>query len=114
MATSSNWVARIVLCVAAVIGAADAARTAYAAPILPGDFDLNGTVDGHDILSWQRHINTSLELDNWKAHYGEPYFVAPAATPTPEPGSATLLAGLGGWLALQGRRRRDPRSVTGG
>jgi hypothetical protein len=117
MAASLNRPARILLFVVAMIWAS-ATRTTCGAPIVVGgDFNLNDRVDGDDVLYWQRHIAGTFEgaarLAEWKNNFGYPN-AAPAAVPTPEPGSAALLAGAGGWLVLQGRRRRNPRSLTGG
>jgi len=35
-----------------------------------GDYDGNGTIDGHDFLKWQRDGGTAAQLAEWEAHYG--------------------------------------------
>jgi T5SS/PEP-CTERM-associated repeat protein len=55
---------------------------------LPGDFDLDGDVDGRDFLVWQR--NTSVgDLADWQANYGGGMLTA-NSTAVPEPGGAIL------------------------
>jgi fibronectin-binding autotransporter adhesin len=55
---------------------------------LPGDFDLDGDVDGRDLLVWQR--NTSLgDLADWQANYGTEALSASFAVP--EPASLVLV-----------------------
>jgi hypothetical protein len=66
-------------------------------PILtpPGDFDLDGDVDGADFLVWQRGFGETYDADDlavWREHFGT---VAPAATTAasvPEPCGALLFA----------------------
>ncbi|MDC0937056.1 hypothetical protein OAS39_12285, partial [Pirellulales bacterium] len=67
---------------------------------IPGDFDMNGRVDGIDLLLWQRGDSpgggTGAELAEWSANYGAPSSLAAAVTAAPEPTSLTLFA----WCAL--------------
>lgn len=66
---------------------------------LAGDFDLDGDVDGHDFLLWQRNPSIG-NLADWQTHYGTPLVASsragssptPAATPVPEPAAGLLLA----------------------
>lgn len=41
-----------------------------ASSALPGDFDLDGDVDGGDFLSWQRDNLSSTDLADWQTNYG--------------------------------------------
>jgi hypothetical protein len=56
----------------------------------PGDFDIDGDVDGRDFLVWQRGGSPSPfsngDLGNWQANYGTMPLVA-AITAVPEPGT---------------------------
>ncbi len=90
------------------------------------DFDLDGFVDGDDILRWQRGLGTTsgasvsngdankdgavdtLDLFLWRQLYaGPPFAATAAAAPVPEP--ATPLLGAIGAAALAAvRRRRSP------
>lgn len=56
--------------------------------VIPGDFDIDGDVDGEDFLVWQRDPAAG-SLSDWKANFGVNAFTASAAVP--EPGSAALL-----------------------
>ena len=69
---------------------------------LDGDFDLDGDVDGHDFLKWQRgelsNPPSQSDLDDWETNYG---MVAPLPTfaaAVPEP--ATWLALLVGIMSV--------------
>ncbi len=55
---------------------------------LPGDFDLDGDVDGQDFLVWQRNPSVG-NLADWQANYGLP--LTAVATAVPEPGAPVLL-----------------------
>ncbi len=75
------------------------------APLLEGDYDFDGDVDGRDFLIWQRAYGTSDSMADgddsstvgpedlviWQDHYGE---TAPLASSVavPEPGSLLLTA----------------------
>lgn len=96
-------------------------------PIVPGDFDYDGVVDGDDLLVWQRQLGSTTELaadgnDDgvvdqadlaiWKSHYGAGGIAATAVNAVvPEPG--TLLASVQGLLALAGLARRLGSRPTG-
>ncbi|MCH7751899.1 MAG: hypothetical protein IH898_07065 [Planctomycetes bacterium] len=76
-------------------------------PALPGDFDIDGDVDGNDFLLWQRGGSpdplSQSDLADWEANYG---FVAPlsatsAAVPEPATGIIAMLIGM---MALHFRR----------
>ncbi len=57
-------------------------------PIIAGDFDSDGDVDGADFLAWQRNPSVG-SLSDWQANYGAPLVAASQAVPEP---SASLLA----------------------
>ncbi|QEG34568.1 DUF7453 family protein [Bythopirellula goksoeyrii] len=57
----------------------------------PGDFDLDGDVDGRDFLAWQRNPAVG-DLVNWQLNYGFNSPTFSAATVVPEPATAALLA----------------------
>lgn len=93
-----------------------AANSVLAAPILPGDFDLDSDVDGADFLAWQRGFGATFDdgdLVEWRSNFGA-NGVAGAhpgttAVPQPEP-LALLLIGVAG--VMVGRVGRKPRSVA--
>ena len=59
--------------------------------VLPGDFNVDGDVDGPDFLAWQREQNLG-SLDDWQANYSTTTALASAASTVPEP--TTLVLGL--------------------
>lgn len=59
-------------------------------PLVDGDFDEDGDVDGQDFLIWQRNPSVGL-LGDWEANYGFP-LITTAATAVPEPSSWLLLS----------------------
>ena len=78
---------------------------------LPGDFDGDSDIDGHDFLRWQQGASpkglfgqsvSSADLAEWQANYGSP----PTLTAIPEPSTLLLVAALGIGLAL----RQNPAS----
>jgi hypothetical protein len=78
----------------------------------PGDFDLDGDVDGHDFLLWQRGGSPSpfspSDLALWQTNYGAPSVVALSAVPEP---SSLLILSVGFLMAAPGFHRRH--SITG-
>jgi hypothetical protein len=82
-------------------GALDEIRIAtepYVYPVIPGDFDEDGDVDGNDFLVWQRGGSpngaTSGDLTEWQDNFGESVGATAAASAVPEP-AGTLLMLLG-------------------
>ncbi|MCA9258263.1 MAG: PEP-CTERM sorting domain-containing protein, partial [Planctomycetales bacterium] len=76
---------------------------------LPGDFVVDGIVDGFDFLAWQRERGVTLgaaDLASWEASFGA---AASAAHAVPEAGSLGLLAA--GSLGLASLRRRRASRV---
>ncbi len=63
---------------------------------LPGDFDLDGDVDGRDFLIWQGDPAVG-DLSDWQANYGSAASLLVNSTAVPEPVSLGLLLG---WLSL--------------
>jgi hypothetical protein len=85
------------------------------APQQPGDFDVDGDVDGNDFLVWQRGVggvHNAATLATWKANYGAT--ATGAVRGVPEPAGAVLIglgtALLGSW-ACAGARRSARRSA---
>lgn len=71
----------------------------------PGDFDIDGDVDGTDFLVWQRGVGAAYDGDDlvdWRDHFGE----EPVTAAVPEPYSASLMmAAMAVFAAAQGRRK---------
>jgi hypothetical protein len=72
--------------------------------VVPGDFDVDGDVDGADLLLWQRNQSVG-SLADWKANFGTTPPTVAAAGGVPEPASAGLLLLGGVGSALRMRRR---------
>ena len=93
------------------------------APLLVGDYDFDGAVDGADFLKWQRSLGTNdstadgddsglldgADLVIWEDHFGEGAAAA-ANTAVPEPPGAILL--IIGLAALRQCSRHTPCAVT--
>lgn len=72
----------------------------------PGDFNLDGSVDGADILKWQRGElpggASESHLAAWKSHFGTPSLTPTGTTaPEPAPGMLLSLAAMGGILTVR-------------
>jgi hypothetical protein len=80
--------------------------------ITPGDFDVDGDVDGRDFLLWQR--NTSVgDLADWQSNYGFPPLTA-VSTAVPEPRSSSLfVTSMAAAAAVATRRRRAAGGKNG-
>ena len=80
--------------------------------VQPGDFDLDGDVDGFDFLVWQRGESplplSQSDLATWQANYGQSFPVSTNGLPVPEPGTLVLLLS-GSLAAISSRRPRGPR-----
>jgi hypothetical protein len=63
------------------------------AALTPGDFDLDGDVDGRDFLIWQRNPSVG-DLVDWQQNYGLSSLAANIAVP--EPSDLLLMS----WMAL--------------
>lgn len=59
-----------------------------------GDFDMDGDVDGHDFLLWQRDPGVG-SLSDWQANYGTPSVANIASVPEPSGGMLLLLSAFG-------------------
>lgn len=71
---------------------------------LAGDFDLDGDVDGADLLVWQQN-NSVGNLAEWKANFGLPNSSTASAAVVPEPDAlAALFAGLAVQCGIRRRR----------
>lgn len=69
---------------------------------IPGDFDMDGDVDGRDFLFWQRNPSVG-SLGDWQANFGAPLT---AITAVPEPTTVVLLSLIGGIFGLRRNRSR--------
>lgn len=79
----------------------------------PGDFDLDGDVDGNDFLVWQRGGSptplSASDLADWRANFGIAAPLTAAPTTVPEPGGLWLLTtGLIATLSRRIARSRRP------
>jgi probable HAF family extracellular repeat protein len=72
------------------------------APDLPGDFNFDGDVDGHDFLAWQRNPGVG-ELADWQVNFGASSVLATNVA-VPEPRGQTLII-LAASALVPGRRR---------
>ncbi|MCH7752780.1 MAG: PEP-CTERM sorting domain-containing protein [Planctomycetes bacterium] len=71
-------------------------------PALPGDFDIDGDVDGDDFILWQRDPSVG-SLADWEANYGMVAPLSAASAAVPEPATAIMLM-LGMAAMLMARR----------
>ena len=78
-------------------------------PIVPGDFDQNGAVDGFDLLLWQRGEAddplAAADLADWEANFGGTFGIA-VGVPEPSAALLALMAAAGGAGAIRSGRRR--------
>jgi hypothetical protein len=56
----------------------------------PGDFDVDGDVDGHDFLEWQHTDGTPGGLADWQDNYPSPLSAVTSVTSVPEPSTLCL------------------------
>ncbi len=76
---------------------------------LPGDFNVNGTVDVADYVVWRKGLGTvysPLDYNLWRAHFGQTIGSGTAVATIPEPPSIALLIAM---LAVTATRRLLPR-----
>jgi hypothetical protein len=78
---------------------------------LPGDYNLDGTVDAADYVVWRKIDNTPEGYDAWRTHFGQSLgngagAMGAASAATPEPTCLPSLL-LGMLLALIPRRAGD-------
>lgn len=60
--------------------------------VTAGDFDLDGDVDGHDFITWQRESGTG-DLQDWQDSFG--YQPLPAIMNVPEPNPIEMMIVIG-------------------
>ena len=72
----------------------------------PGDYDLDGDVDGADFLKWQRDPSVGT-LADWQAEYSNssPHSVSSAAVPEP---SAIIMVAIACTVACHGALQNQP------
>jgi probable HAF family extracellular repeat protein len=83
-------------------------------PTLPGDFNLDGSVDARDYVMWRKYDGTPAMFSLWRSHFGQAAGSGagePATAGVPEPGAFALILLLGVAIAATGARsiRRKPR-----
>jgi hypothetical protein len=61
---------------------------------LPGDFNLDGTVDVADYVMLQKTGGTSEDIALWREHFGESQAGSGGSSAVPEPGTLLLLTSL--------------------
>jgi hypothetical protein len=67
---------------------------ATVANVIPGDFNLDGSVDAGDYVHWRQNGGDQSAYDDWAAHFGESVSVSGAASraiTAPEPSSSLLM-----------------------
>jgi hypothetical protein len=82
---------------------------------LPGDFNLDGVVDGADYVVWRKGLGTTYTQDDydvWQANFGQTAgsgsaFGPPSQNPVPEPAPLILLGFAMPCLALAVRGRSE-------
>ncbi len=71
-------------------------------PSVPGDFDVDGDVDGTDFLQWQRgNPPLASDLTKWQTNYGTAAALSASSAVVPEPATSIML--LLGLLLLNSR-----------
>ena len=78
-------------------------RLAKVVPFTPGDFDMDGDVDGADFLLWQRDPGVGL-LADWETNFGDGGPLIAEASAVPEPSTLALLALALGAVSLRRSR----------
>ncbi|HMP07036.1 MAG TPA: glycoside hydrolase family 44 protein [Lacipirellulaceae bacterium] len=84
----------------------------HSTPLLSGDFNGDGYVDGSDFLEWQRGNSpnplSSADLADWQANYGgmAPGFASNASVPEPTAWALTLVVASLGHASLRQRSER--------
>ncbi len=75
----------------------------YSTPLVTGDFNSDGAVNGADFLTWQRSPGDG-ELADWQAYFGQPSATGTVVTFVPEPSTLLLLMASCLIAASKGRR----------
>jgi hypothetical protein len=62
-------------------------------PLLPGDFNTDGTVDAGDYVAWRKAYTATFPngYDQWRSHYGESIPGGEGSNATPEPTTGLML-----------------------
>lgn len=71
---------------------------------LSGDFNVDGVVDGADLLHWQRTGGSAAQLEAWKAGFGSASAAATAYA-VPEPTGMSIIAAAVSSLCIARQRR---------
>ena len=84
--------------------------TGHLLSALPGDFNIDGRVNGTDLLLWQRGLSpnplSQSDLNDWRTNYGAVATVNGATTALPEP-SVWILLVMGAIGMFSGRLMRQ-------
>jgi hypothetical protein len=83
-------------------------------PVIGGDFDQDGDVDGADFLRWQvgqsPNPSSPLDLAQWRTNFGQSTAATMMVSAAPEPTSA-VLAGVLALCMVAGGGRRSRRAA---
>jgi hypothetical protein len=62
-------------------------------PLLPGDFNTDGTVDAGDYVTWRKAYSDTFAngYDDWRTNYGQSLPTGDGSSATPEPTAGLLL-----------------------
>jgi hypothetical protein len=74
---------------------------------LPGDFNMDGTVDAADYVVWRKNegtLNDQGDYNDWRANFGRPDNAASTASEVPEPATLTMLMPFFALIAMVVRK----------
>jgi len=87
-------------------------------PVIPGDYNDDGSVDAADYVAWRKRDGTQMEYDDWRTNFGQPSGGSGSGTnrfdlqPAPEPSGALLWLTAGLIGRMRCRRDRIPNTPS--